>query len=163
MKAVKPTIVQEYQQKVADMNKRMSERGMQLFQEQFLNQPFRGKPGYDWLSASQRAVDFLAPKTLQATRELYFRVRNYSTCERDFKVTNEEFALLSNAQEHAGPAILERFGDEDYAKHLDESEALIAIYNEDLQAARVAIDKQIQDEFGEEQKALYEQYQSPKN
>lgn len=163
MKALKSTVIEEYRQKVDELNKRISERGMQLFQEQFLDQPFSLKPSHRWFQSSRFALNWISHKPLQITREKYQEVAKLSTCigHVDF-LTNEQFAILSNSGEAAGPAVLELW-DEDFIAFQDEQELLVAKYHEDLQAAREAIDKQIQDEFAEEQKALYEQYQAPKN
>lgn len=164
MQPGRKTVIQEYQQEVKELNDRMSKRGYELFQTEFLDKPFSGTLSGYWVSRGQKAMQHLAPKTLQVSFDFYYKVLMIPACPKTVILTNEQFALLSNAQENAGPYILDMCaGDDEYKEHLETSEALIAIYQQDLQKARQAIDEQIKQEFLIEHKELEAKYKSSQN
>lgn len=161
MQKGRKTIVAEYQEKVAELNKAMSERGLQLFQDKFLDMPFKELPSTQWLDAAHRALRRVAPKAISADKKKYLKLAA-SEFGTALVLTNEEFAMLSNAAEYAGPDELGMYLP-DYEKHLDESEWLIGQYNAELHDARQAIDDIVKAEFMEAHKDLEAKYKSQLN
>jgi hypothetical protein len=161
-------IIRGYQEKVANLNKAMSERGMQLFQEQFLDAPFRGEPSARWHFFARRALLLDSPKFLGMTREKYLKAATAKLSE----LTNEEFAGLSNALENKGPkaigastkvSFFSSASVPEYELLMIEAENLITIYNEDLQKSREMIDQAVKDEFQPQHDAIQEEFKASKN
>lgn len=161
-------VIRDYQQRVSELNKRMSERGMELFQMLFLDAPFSGEPSARWHLFASRALKLDSPKALQMTNEKYLQA---ATAKRD-KLTNEQFAGLSNALETKGPkaigaklkpSFFSSTGRSEYELLIEECDSLIAIYNEHLQKAREDIDAMVKEEFESDHLAIESEFKSSKN
>lgn len=151
--------VKEHNAKIADMRKRMNERGMELFQENFLNAPFGDEPSARWHLFARRALLLDSPKALQMSKEKYFQ----AIAAKRHELTNEQFAGLSNALETKGPkaigastkvSFFSADSKPEYDLLLEEANELIRIYNLHQEEIRKEIEQIIEQEFAEEAKAL---------